>query len=72
MNLVHINQFIKSVRNLAKDTRGANMVEYIIMVGLIAIIAMAGFRFFGSNINQKINQQGQTVNGVTGAEVTGH
>ena len=63
MNLVRVKQ-------LVKDTRGANMVEYIIMVGLIAIIAMAGFRFFGTQINTKINQQGNTVNSVTGAEAT--
>jgi len=63
MNLVHVKQ-------LVKDRRGANMVEYIIMVGLIAIIAMAGFRFFGTQINQKINQQGNTVDSVTGAEQT--
>jgi pilus assembly protein Flp/PilA len=63
MNIVRLQQ-------LAKDTRGANMVEYIIMVGLIAIIAMVGFRFFGTQINQKINQQGNTVDSVTGAEGT--
>ena len=63
MNLVHVKQ-------LVKDTRGANMVEYIIMVGLIAIIAMAGFRFFGTQIDQKIDQQGNTVDSVTGAEQT--
>ena len=68
MNFVHAKQLLKNAKQLAKDTRGANMVEYIIMVGLIAIIAMAGFRYFGTQIQQKINQQGQTVNGVTGTE----
>ncbi|MCL2450857.1 MAG: hypothetical protein FWD17_18085 [Polyangiaceae bacterium] len=61
MNLVNAKQ-------LVKDTRGANMVEYIIMVGLIALIAMAGFRIFGTQINNKINQQGNTVNTVQGTE----
>jgi len=68
MNIVDAKQLVKSAKQLAKDTRGANMVEYIIMVGLIAIIAMAGFRFFGTQIQQKINQQGSTVNTVTGTE----
>ena len=67
MNIVSLQQFAKK---LAKDTRGANMVEYIIMVGLIAIIAMVGFRFFGTAINQKIQQQGNTVDSVTGAETS--
>ncbi len=57
---------IVRIKELAKDTRGANMVEYIIMVGLIAIIAMVGFKYFGKTINDKINQQGSTVDGVTG------
>jgi Flp pilus assembly pilin Flp len=63
MNIVSLRRIAK---NLAKDTRGANMVEYIIMVGLVAIIAMVGFKYFGSAINQKINQQGATVDSVTG------
>jgi len=44
-----------------KDTRGANMVEYIILVGVVAILAMAGFKIFGSKINTEINGQGSTV-----------
>jgi pilus assembly protein Flp/PilA len=50
-----------------KDTRGANMVEYIILVGVVAIIAMAGFKYFGASVTAKINQQGDTVGGITGA-----
>ena len=52
---------------LLKDDRGANMVEYIILVGVVAIIAMAGFKYFGACVTQKINQQGDTVGGITGA-----
>jgi Flp pilus assembly pilin Flp len=50
-----------------KDSRGANMVEYIILVGVVAIIAMAGFKYFGTKVTDKINQQGDTVGGITGA-----
>src|SRR5437016_2578932 len=35
-------------RTLSNDTRGANLVEYIILVGVVALIALAGFKVFGS------------------------
>ena len=59
MSLARIQKFLK-------DSRGANMVEYIILVGVVAIIAMAGFKFFGSSVTNKINQQAGTVDGITG------
>jgi pilus assembly protein Flp/PilA len=55
-----------SLRSFLKDTRGANMVEYIILVGVVAILAMAGFKYFGTSVQQKIQQQGDTVGGVQG------
>jgi pilus assembly protein Flp/PilA len=49
---------------LLKDDRGANMVEYIILVGVVAILAMAGFKYFGSSVQAKIQAQGDTVGNV--------
>ncbi len=46
---------------LIRDRRGANLVEYIILVGVIALIALAGFKFFGSKVRQKIDHQGNQV-----------
>ncbi len=46
---------------LVSDTRGANMVEYIILVGVVAILAMAGFKYFGKNVNNTISLQAHTV-----------
>lgn len=45
------------MKNLLKDRRGANLVEYIILVGVIALIALAGFKFFGKTVDKKINDQ---------------
>jgi Flp pilus assembly pilin Flp len=59
MSLARMNKFLK-------DTRGANMVEYIILVGVVAILAMAGFKYFGGSVQAKIQQQGDTVGGVQG------
>ena len=51
-------------KNFLKDTRGANLVEYIILVGVVALIALAGFKIFGQKVNSKINDQASTVGGI--------
>jgi pilus assembly protein Flp/PilA len=53
-------------RGLAGDTRGANMVEYILLVGVVALIAIAGFKLFGSKVRSKVDEQGQSVGGING------
>jgi Flp pilus assembly pilin Flp len=49
---------------ILKDTRGANLVEYIILVGVVALIAVAGFRVFGSSVKDKISSQAGQVTGI--------
>jgi Flp pilus assembly pilin Flp len=44
-----------------RDRRGANLVEYIILVGVVALIALAGFKIFGNKVRQKIDNQANTV-----------
>ena len=51
-------------KDFLKDTRGANLVEYIILVGVVALIALAGFKIFGQKVNSKINDQASTVGGI--------
>ena len=53
--------------SLLHDTRGANLVEYIILVGVIALIALAGFKAFGNRVNDKVNEQAGSVSGINGA-----
>ena len=53
-------------RRLAGDRRGANMVEYILLVGVVALIAIAGFKLFGSKVRSKVDEQGQSVGGING------
>jgi len=52
---------ISSVRNFVRATRGANMVEYIILVGIIALLCIGGFGFFGKETNRVIGAQAKTV-----------
>jgi Flp pilus assembly pilin Flp len=54
-------------KNLLKDTRGANVVEYIILVGVVALIAIAGFKVFGEKVEAKIGDQADAVSGINGA-----
>lgn len=53
--------------SLLRDTRGANLVEYIILVGVIALIAIAGFKAFGNRVNDKVNEQAGSVSSINGA-----
>lgn len=54
----------RSLLALLRDQRGAGMTEYIILVGVIAMLAIVAFRFFGSSVSSKINQQAGTVNNI--------
>jgi Flp pilus assembly pilin Flp len=59
-----MNKLTLATKKLLEDTRGANMVEYIILVGVVALIALAGFKIFGQQVNSKINSQANTVGGI--------
>lgn len=44
-----------------KDNRGANLVEYIILVGVIALVAIVGSKIFGEKVDSKIQEQSNKV-----------
>lgn len=52
---------MKKMNHLLKDTRGANLVEYIILVGVVALLSIAAFKVFGSKVQGKIQEQGGKV-----------
>jgi len=52
------------LRSLLADRKGANMVEYMIIVGVVALCALAAFSTFGSSVQQKINEEGGKVGGI--------
>jgi len=54
-------------RKLVGDRRGANLVEYIILVGVIALIAIAGFKLFGNKVRAKVDEPAGSVAGINGA-----
>jgi pilus assembly protein Flp/PilA len=52
---------MRSLNKLVQDTRGANLVEYIILVGAVALIALGGFKVFGGKVWDKISKQAELV-----------
>ena len=46
---------------LLRDTRGASLVEYIILVGVVALLCVSAFKAFGGKIQSKVNDQGSKV-----------
>jgi pilus assembly protein Flp/PilA len=52
---------------LLRDQRGASLIEYVLLIGIVALVAIAGFRIFGNSVRAKIQQQASAVDGVNGA-----
>jgi Flp pilus assembly pilin Flp len=46
---------------LLRDRRGANLAEYLILVGLVALLALGGYRAFGSSVSDKAEAQAACV-----------
>lgn len=60
--------FMNHCRAIVRDRRGANMVEYIILVGIVALFAIGAFKMFGGKVVSKVTEQGTTVGTINGAE----
>lgn len=50
-----------NMRRLVRDEKGASLVEYIILVGIVALIAFGGFKYFGSKVTGAVHSQGDSV-----------
>ena len=46
-----------------QDEEGASMVEYALLVALIAVVVIAAALFLGNEINEKFSEVGDTVDG---------
>jgi pilus assembly protein Flp/PilA len=56
------------IRKLVRDNRGANMVEYIILVGVVALFAIAAFKYFNTSLRDKTKAQADQVEQVNDGE----
>ncbi len=60
--------FMNHCRAIVRDRRGANMVEYIILVGIVALFAIGAFKMFGGKVVERVKTQSATVGNINGAE----
>jgi pilus assembly protein Flp/PilA len=51
-------------KKLTRDERGATLMEYIMLAGLVAIAAFAGFKLFGQDVQTAISGQASTVSSI--------
>jgi len=56
-------QFIKAwLQAQAKTERGASLVEYALLVALIAVVCIAAVTFIGTSANSKFSTVGNSLN----------
>src|SRR5437773_6484679 len=61
---IHMNLFVLRTwleAKFAKDEKGASMVEYILLVALIALAVIAAVVFLKDQVNSKFNQSGSSL-----------
>jgi pilus assembly protein Flp/PilA len=59
MNLFVVRTWLQA--RFTTTERGASMVEYILLVALIALAVLAAVSFLGGQMNSKFNTEGSTI-----------
>jgi hypothetical protein len=59
-----------TLRRLPSATDGASLVQYIVLVGVVGLAAMAGFRMFGGSVSSKSDDYGGRVLALNGTQGT--
>ncbi len=59
-----MNDLRRTLSRWMHNTRGASLVEYIIVLGVVALLAVAAFETFGTSVRGKINQEAGKVNAI--------
>jgi len=52
---------LKTLKNLVRDEDGATMVEYALMIALVAAVALAAVKLLGTNVSTVFNTVAGTV-----------
>ncbi|MCS6899109.1 MAG: hypothetical protein RMJ98_04340 [Myxococcales bacterium] len=52
------------MKRLLRDTRGANLVEYIILVGMIALLSIGAFKVYQNKVRGKVVEQAKTTGAI--------
>jgi pilus assembly protein Flp/PilA len=51
------------IRRHERDERGASLVEYALLVALIAIVCVVSIQFFGSAVGGNLSRSGSSIVG---------
>jgi len=49
------------IRNRLREDDGASLVEYALLISLIAVVCISAMTFFGKAVSSKFSQQGSCV-----------
>ncbi|SEP58569.1 Flp family type IVb pilin [Arthrobacter sp. OV608] len=58
-----LQQLVVTIRTMFTSEKGATATEYSLLVGLIALVIVAGVTLFGTNLNTFFSSLGATVGG---------
>jgi pilus assembly protein Flp/PilA len=61
MDLCAAWQYIKATLNVDGDETGASLVEYALLVALIAIVCIAAITLLGENASTKLSDVGASI-----------
>ncbi len=56
-----IVRFRNSFRSIVSSRRGANLVEYMILVGAVALVSLAAAKTFQTQVKDQMEKEGQGV-----------
>ena len=56
-----MSKFASAVRRFVRDEAGASMAEYALLIAVIALVAVAGAKSLGNNLNTKLNGAATTI-----------
>lgn len=58
--------FARKLSRLSKDTRGASFVEYLVLVGVVALAGIAAMQQIADGINSKAGDQAGKIQSIGG------
>ena len=56
-----MSKFASAVRQFVRDENGASMAEYALLIAVIALVAVAGAKTLGTNLNTKLDGAATTI-----------
>lgn len=64
MKTTHLVQ----ARRFLRDTRGANLVEYVMLVGIVALFCVAAYKLFGDALDEQVRGHATQVGAIRSGE----